>query len=324
MDKKLWVCLFFFSFWSGAQNNRVSQSAENHFQYGVSVKGVLEFQLGIPNFRIGLNAGVGLPIIDFLYPTANLELDIYYGGLGSKFNQVQGNRVRKQFNADFISALTLTAGWDPVFDNLNPNALAGRNAPLYYFADFVQPSLQNPYGGSVSFGSDFILPLRRGKDFQRAAFVDIHFEKFQIAYCNDGGPFMGWFLGDGEDRYYTGSGFAAYNDPRYKDVNTYMLSFHKYTGWTENSFDDADLLIFGFTDYSDIEQSKFNAAFWSISVGNAGSGSVFFRFNNPKNFREIQNLIHYVHGNPFHQNLIPPYHSIGISGNLLSTFIPKP
>src|SRR5215467_825414 len=119
-----------------AQAKRVYSSNELSFQYGFSVKALVEFSLKKntqkPILRISTDLGLGSNLLSrSLYFSINGELQLYNGGLGSKRRIGHGN---PPFTIDFVTAFTITAGIHnylttdsfPVINNTN------RNVPLYY------------------------------------------------------------------------------------------------------------------------------------------------------------------------------------------------
>jgi hypothetical protein len=131
------------------------------FQYGFSVKGVLEFNnsRSVPagNFRLSLNAGVGSNFMTpHVYPSINSEFQFYTGGLGSRktrFNKKEVSALTK----DLVTALTLTVGRNNQLRHDNEATLEDRNIPLYYFTNHTQPCLQNPFYFIIPFPSEQIL-----------------------------------------------------------------------------------------------------------------------------------------------------------------------
>ena len=136
------------------------------FQFGFSVKGTLEFGLGKtypnPNFRLSANAGVASTFLaKCIYPSLNLELQFYNGGFGSGRDN---SLFQPKSSLDIILAGTVTAGLSANrFSRRYETELSVRNSPLYYFSNFIQPSLQNPYGYSVSLGSNLVFFTDRKK-----------------------------------------------------------------------------------------------------------------------------------------------------------------
>lgn len=272
---------------------------KNDFQYGFSLKAKLEFgikkDVPIWHYRFSANAGIGSQwVFEGLYPTFNTEMQIYNGGLGSR-----NKKGRNRTTVDAIFALTLTTGFHNNFRKNNDNILEYRNVPLYYFADFVNPALQNPYKNSLSLGTNVIVSSTR--ELQRVGFLNLHpFEEFQISYYNDGTPFGKLGLGDGKDRYFTGGGVVSVHTKLYTTVNLFEASYHKFTGYTLNAFELSNEMNLSYVYYEDQSQSDFNKSKWSVSAGNVsdGFGLAVSHYNSIK--CDGQHLIHWIIYNAFH------------------------
>lgn len=179
----------------------------------------------------------------------------------------------------------------------------------------AQPSLLNPYKGSLSIGTNLILALDGDKEpWQQVGYINLHAWYFQLGYYNDGGGMQKAFLGDGEDRYYTGGGFIAVTLPENNVVNTVTASYHKFTGYTLDAFDITNSLNIANVYYKKVKQQYYNRSYWNFSVGSARYGlSAFYQFNNPLNRRDFQNLIHYIGYYGYHQIPYPRYQSFGVT-----------
>jgi len=301
--------------------NRFSLGEGSGVQVGISAKGSVEFLEGIPQFRLGINAGVGSAVLsNAVYPSLNLEWQVYYRGLGTRSSTPKS---RHDLTSDIILAGTLTGGINYQLDGISLQKAAWRNKPLYYFTEFVQPALQNPFRYSLSIGSNILLAMDPGKKkFQRIGFINAHVGTFQFNYYNDGGGFQSVGIGDGEDRYFTGGGFAAVNLDGRKDLNQFSLSYHKFSGFYPGAFDLASDMDLTFVNYKNPDEAYYNKSFWSLSVGNVTKGwSGFIRSNNIYNRIDFQNFIHYSGTDAYHQIPYPRYFSVGGSYSGLNTKI---
>ena len=190
-----------------AQQKQYIKSSSNGLQYGFSVKVQVEFsavkKTQAPHIRLALAGGIGSSFIDNnIYPALNTELQLYNNGLGSS----KPGKKKPGLNVDLVTALTLTTGVKDFLRQSRAQFFASRNVPLYYFADFGLPALQNPFAYSFSIGTNFIFNNDPHKKMQRTGFLNFHFNRFQVSYSNDGGvPLSDIYLGDRKDRYYTGS-----------------------------------------------------------------------------------------------------------------------
>jgi hypothetical protein len=281
------------------------------FQTGISAKATIEFQKSIPNLRLGINAGIASPVLsNILYPAVNLEWQIYYRGLGT----TSGSPLkRSNLTTDLMASAMMTGGINYRFNKLTDEQLSHRNQPLYYFTDLAQPALQNPYRYSMSVGTNFLIALDpHKKRIQQIGYVNLHVSAFQFNYYNDGGGFQSICIGDGEDRYFTGGGFAAVNLDNRQQINQMIISYHKFSGFTPESFDLAGDMDLSFVSYANPNEAYYNKSYWNFAISNVSNGFTgFFRINNPYNQVDFQNTIHYTGNDAYHQIPYPKYYSIG-------------
>lgn len=278
----------------------------NNVQYGASIKAKINFCPTSKNerkinYRLSTCFGVASKwIVDEIYPAINTEISLYNGGLGS--GSIEKNRY---CSLDAIIAFTLTSGH--LNDNYNRNyAIVNRNVPLKYFGDFAIPALVNPYNYSVSLGTNLVFSTEKNKLFQRLGFLDIQHSGVQFSYYNDGTPFQHLLLGDGKDRYYTGGGSISYSNsfgdiPNLRSFSI-ELSYHKFTGYSENAFEISNSISGSVVNYSDKNQSFFNKSLWRGTVmmtsENNGIGFSYSDYNSPS--MDGQHLIHWLVNNSFH------------------------
>lgn len=299
---------------AAAQTGLGNFNSHNNLQYGFSIKASLLLDLRKqhrnPYFRIGADAGIASTFIDnWLYPSLNLEFQFYNGGLGTR------NRDGHKYGADFefLPAFTLTAGW--------PNRLKGkpgdnRYVGLYYFSNFARPALQNPYEHSISIGTLWSLTTDTAKQNQRIGFLDFNFAGgAQFSYYNDGAlPFTQTGLGDGDDRYHTGGGMLSYNGPKNTVLNTIEIAYHKFTGFSQSSFEASNKLFLAYMDYHDPEQQYFNRSQFDFSLSNPfrGYGLDLQWYNSVK--WDLQHDIHTGVLDTYHMvPYTPPYLTLGLS-----------
>lgn len=317
--KKLSNCTVFIIFfvlqggmlWS--QNHISYQNSD--FQYGFSAKIVADISSSRDkcNIRGSIVAGAGY----LIYPTnlvnAHVEFSAALRGLGTYKNGT---------TSYLVGGINTTQSFGD--SSQETGAELYRNQPLYYFTDLAAPPLQNPFRNSIAVGLNWVRyfnKFQREDNYQRIAFLGAKINAVHIAYSNDGG-FLMKLWGDGKDRYFTGGGFVNVHLNDNIVINKYGISFYKFTGYNELSFEISDELLFSSVDYKDVKQNYFNKGFWSFNMGNTTYGDVFVRKNNPKNIGEVQNFIHYTMGFGYHQNLEEPYVSYGGSLSYLNTFIP--
>lgn len=295
-----------------AQTKLILKNNSNGLQYGLSVKAQLEFstvkQTQAPHVRLAVAGGIGASFIDNnIYPTLNTEVQLYNNGLGSS---KPGNK-KLGLNLDFVTALTLTAGVKDFLQQNRQQLFINRNVPLYYFADFGLPALKNPFAYSFSIGTNFI--FSRKKEFQRIGFLNFHFNRFQVSYSNDGGPpFSNIYLGDRQDRYYTGSVLFSYHGKPYTALNLIELSYHKFTGYSLNSFEASNQFDFAFVNYKKQAQRFYNKSMFTLNVANPVKGyGVNVKLYNKTKW-DVQHLIHWSIFNSYH--IVPYKEHLSFSG----------
>lgn len=297
-----------------AQQKQYIKSSSNGLQYGFSVKAQLEFsavkQTQAPHIRLVLAGGIGSSFIDNnIYPTLNTELQLYNNGLGSS----KPGKKKPGLNVDLVTALTVTAGVKDFLQQSRAQLFANRNVPLYYFADFGLPALQNPFAYSFSIGTNFIFNNDPHKKMQRTGFLNFHFSRFQVSYSNDGGvPLSDIYLGDRKDRYYTGSALLSYHGKPHTALNLIELSYHKFTGYTQNSFEASNQFDFAFVNYKKTAQRFYNKSMITLNLANPvkGYGINAKLYNQTK--WDVQHLIHWSIFNSYH--IVPYKEHISLAG----------
>lgn len=275
------------------------------YQWGLSLKGTIEFSLKRntqkPVFRLCGDFGMASEFLsNSLYPSINIEAQIYNGGFGSR-NRSSYNKP--SIDMDFVIAFTVTGGFNNRFTSgrASPEIASERMKPLYYFADFINPALQNPYDYSMSVGTNVILSTDKDKAVQRIGFLNAHLSTMQFSYYNDGGiPFDQLYIGDRKDRYYTGGAVISYNGKQQNALNHIELSFHKFTGYTKNAFEVSNKLNLAYVDYYQTNQKYFNKSMWSLTISNPikGYGGTIKRYNYTR--WDVQHLIHWSSFNSYH------------------------
>ena len=312
-------CLFIECFDdAAAQSKRIYSNSQLSFQFGFSVKGLVEFSLNRksqkPVFRLCTDFGIGSNVLArALYFSINTELQLYNGGLGSRRREANKKRG---VTLDIINAFTLTTGLRNYLthDSLRHILNTDRNVPLYYFSNFSYPALQNPYSYSFSAGTNFIFSTDSYKSSQRVGFLNVHFHTIQVSYYNDGGtPLEQTYLGDGKDRFYSGGALISYHGITNNGVNLLELSFNKFTGYTKNAFEVSNKLDLAFVNYNNSEEKYYNKSLWSLNIGNPekGFGLTLNRYNYTN--WDVQDLIHFTKFYSYH--LVPYDDYFSISGN---------
>ncbi|MBD1396837.1 hypothetical protein H9Q13_06645 [Pontibacter sp. JH31] len=284
------------------------------FQYGFSLKASIE--LGIskhapaPVYRLVASTGVASNFLkSSLHPSLNTELQLYNGGLGSR-NQ----RFTFKPTFDFITSVMLTAGDKNFLYSRNQPFVETRMVPLYYFGDFVIPPLQNPFRNSVSVGTNFIFTSDKSKKNQRVGFVNVHLNRFQISYYNDGGIGISHTrIGDRKDRYYTGGAVVSYHGQPHTVASLVEVSYHKHTGYTLNAFELSNKMYLAYMNYRDPVQEDYNKSVWSLTVTNVAQhyGASIKGYNYVR--VDAQHWIHWTLFDSFH--LVPYQPHLSLSGH---------
>ncbi|MDQ7948281.1 MAG: hypothetical protein REI78_13470 [Pedobacter sp.] len=282
----------------------------NRFQYGAGVKFVVELATKDKtpfNFRVAATAGVASDFIaSWTHPSLNVECQLYSGGMGSRNNAIQGKPDRLTF--DFITALTMTVGTRNRFTPTSSNYLERHFVPLSYFSNTITPALQNPFGSSLSLGTNIVWSSDPKRERQRVGFLGFNFFRtIQFTYYNDGGllmPDIG--LGDAKDRYFTGGGTLAYTGKLNAAISSVSLSYYKFTGYTLNSFEGANKMNLAYMDYKDEDQFFFNKSLYNLSFTSFKYGTeVNLRYYNSLKW-DAQHGIHWLDDAAFH---LVPYDS---------------
>ena len=309
----VWIFCFILLNNTGRAQTTIYRNPDNSgLQYGFSFSAVLELSLNNykpkPVFHISGNLGIGSTYItDWIYPALNLEFDLYNGGMGSRN---ENSFLKSCWDLDIIAALTITSGINNRFKN--PGSLVNSNIPLYYFADFVYPSLSNPFDYSFSLGTNIILtPINTEKKNQRVGFLNIHLNAVQLSYYNDGGvPMANTYLGDRRDRYYTGGAVLSFHGKQSLPINFIEISYQKFTGYTKNAFELSNDLYLNFMNYHTPEQRKYNKSLWSINIGSSKNGwNTKLSYYNKISW-DMQHFIHWGLFNTYHMVPYKPFWAI--------------
>lgn len=287
-----------------AQNTKRFYNNNAAVQYGYAIKGLIEAGHMKKSFhwRLGLSAGVGAFLgNEWLYPSLNTDIMLYRGGIGSKF---PGSSRGSGIECEWTIAYTFTAGFENRMKKNHHLRPGIRNYPLYYFNTFTSPSLQNPYNYSLSYGGNVIFFFTKKEErVQRVGYLDLHIDRVQLCYINDGPPF-GLPFGDKFDRFHTGGGFLTLHGDDDWAVNLVEIGFNKYTGYSRNAYELANKLGTGYVYYRDIEQQYYNKSRFYINIGNSYRhwGTSFNIYNHPR-----FDLQHSIHLNSFYPLHMVPY-----------------
>jgi len=328
-----WIALLFLSCicipmgWAQSYTPEVMPGADKqNYEWGASLKVAVSISNASPVIRIGSSVGIGiLALNNDVFPSAHLEWDVYLNGLGTRSGSPHH---KNQLTTDVFLAATLTGrlGGGKYTDNYYKNP--AWNQPLYCWSDFAQPPLQNPFWNSLSVGSVWALSFDKQKrlahgGIQRIGFLNGHADQFDLSYTNDGGGLISQSrLGDHRDRMYTGCGHLSFHPKTMDGINSYELSFHRYTGYSRQAFELSCDMHLGFVDYHDSVQQYYSRSEFCLRVGSTTQGwAGTVRWINPRNRREVQNLIHYIGDFSQHQILYPTGFALGADFSPFATKI---
>jgi hypothetical protein len=292
-------------------------------QYGYSIKLITEFRGRRDewcSFRLGLSGGIGAYTgNNWFYPSLNVDLMLYHGGIGSSR---PGCTDCNGIDVEAIISYTITTGWNNRMRQDSHIRPGIRNYPLYYFNNWNHPSLQNPYNYSLSFGGNYVWFLTRNprRTNQFVGFLNVHADRFQINYTNDGPPFFPPF-GDRFDRYHTGGGFISFHGDDDWLINLVELGYNKFTGFNQSSYELSNRLGNNYVFYKDIEQNYYNKSNWILTIANTTKnvGLNFGLYNYVS--QDVQHRIHTKAFYPFHLVPYDGFISIGPVGYYQSSHI---
>ncbi len=288
---------FYFSFGSIGQTiNRDFNLNGDSFQYGGAIKLTYEIQK-LPNFRLSIAGGIGKELegISNIYPTFHLDLQMYNGGIGASLLKSQ----REKLHFDLNTSVMIISG----FDKVNEKDLAVKFSPINYFSTNSATPLYNPFNWSFSLGTNYIVFSDKSNKNQFVGALNANFGRLiQVTYYNDGAPW-GNILSDGYDRYHTGGGAVSYYGNFNDEINFLEVSYQRFTGYTENSFEIANHLQLDFIPYKDKKQYYYNQSKYNFKVANytKGYSGSFYLYNFGG---DAQDNIHYIINCTYHPNTI--------------------
>lgn len=301
-----------------AQNKFAPYDSKSSLQYGFSAKLLVGIGVWNPerkkngsnnyiseymNWRFAVSGGVGSFTGDknWFYPALNMDIMLYQGGVGSKWpGHKRSKSAFQQSDLEFIFSYSFTGGFNYRLRKNWFNQDGFVNMPLYYFNTFNQPSLQNPFEYSMTMGGNMIwFPTRKKTKFQRVGFLNLHVNRIQFSYLNDGPPFKQPF-GDEYDRLHTGGGYISYHGRQSDLISLIEVGFDKFTGFSRNAYELGNRLGNGYVYHQDSAQQYYNKGRIYLNVAslknNAGFSVSFNDF--PK--LDVQHIIHLSNKYPLH------------------------
>lgn len=176
---------------------------------------------------------------------------------------------------------------------------------------FLQPGFSSDNSNIIALSSNMIL-IDRNRSindlefrYQRVGSIYIGTQfGLEASYINDGPPFGKW-LGDGRDRYWTGSGFLGYKfKPDWKSIDNRPVSirwsFDRYTSYKENAYELATALKMDYVPYRDFTSNLYNRGSMRIGVFVENLYSAELTIND-SDYLDIQNVLHLLQGFSWHR-----------------------
>ena len=359
MKTKHFKLLFILLFCSGIA------SGQQHFAFGLKARADVGMHNNT-NFILSASAGYGKEINYTLHNSNGsgigallsfqFGINLYRGGLG---NSKLPSRI-DDHQLDFYNCFAVTPG----YWYRKGNEHLDYQRPLYTWTANYANNLINPYQWSTTLATNFLwnVPINSdgfisGKNkkatnsimspvpeistqkihqnrSQRIGFLGFALDKFvSLGYANDGPPFEQMFgLGDGFDRYWTGSGFVHLGATNWlptkgadnklmKSVPQFIFSFDKFTGYSPNSYEVSNLLKLLFVPYKQEEMSSYNRSMLRYTLlFNDGTALAISTFDDRT---DIQDLIHEGFNYPHHPNIYKRYNAIGLQQLITNQYLIK-
>ncbi len=296
--QKIILTILFIAFCANGKAQLNEPVKDLRLGFGINITGEYQIKHGL-KFRVAATGGVAnyVPLAknDFgILPSVHVGVLFYNKGiLGSNLNT---NYYRTTF-FDFFANATVTSGFK---NNVTPLELEHRFVPLYHFSDFVANPLQNTFDYSLSLGSNWLMNPDRNRASQTVGFINLNISRrAQISYYNDGGPILS-YLGDREDRFYTGGLVVSAHFNRKVYLDLIEVSFHKFTGWQEYAVDTADKLQLDHIPYKNGDAFGFNQQQWKLNIVSYQQGYGAYVTIYDLDIIDLQDFLHFNSDFPYH------------------------
>ncbi|HAA12660.1 MAG TPA: hypothetical protein DCE41_13590 [Cytophagales bacterium] len=295
---------------SSVPHSQAQISAEPEFAWGIRGSlhvGVVplpgqDFWSGL-EFRLSSTAEYRYPfafVDNYLSGLGLAALNFYYRGLGN-YND-QKALAKERFSVDAWLGPGLIGGWGASSEGVllvhnHANwALAMGQPYRYNLLVTTRGVIQNVFTPKFEF------------QFQRIGTASLSIDRFQMAYSNDGGPVLSRILGDGLDRWWTGSFSLRYTAPTWLT----QVSYDRFTGFRENAFEWSNLLGYKAVLY-DESQARYNRGQYRVDVVSTqgvriGGSLILENFDNI----DLQNILHLSVRQAFHPTFNPESVKVGI------------
>jgi hypothetical protein len=308
------ILIFLFLFYK----NLLSQAPLDKLEYGVGCRLTIDFLYSNKttskiwiNWKLAISQGVAYNInyssVNYYRPNIHIDYSIMQGGCGTNDLDQQRVGLKDIFKRKFSGFLALTI--TPIqYANNFCTDITNENyykKPLYYFDDVTYPVLTNPFNTSFSVGTTFLYNFD-AKAWQRIGNIFLSHLNYQVVYSNDGPPFgIIGILADAKDRWFTGQGLINYyNSKLSPSFDNFELTYHKFTGWSKNSYEISRDLGLTEVEYKTEEQNKYNKGKYELRATNSincyGIGISFY----DNYYYDMQHGIHY---NKYYAHHISPY-----------------
>ena len=285
-------CFILFSSTGSAQSLKFQHGVSFSLYFGNELKYLLSYNPNI-SYPIGNENQAVIPMLD-------LKAALYNNNLGSSVLKSFRNRFHLNIafsptiSYSFGKADKYNLGYIPIFSNT--------------FTGTTNTDYNNNIGLSVGYvwQNNFGGGIKTRKTFQRLSNLFVSTKYVFLNYYNDGGPVNNW-LGDKEDRYWTGGGSIGTKFLHKNEIQYLMITFDKYTGFNKNAFEASGLLYSDNVNYKDMEETVYNSGKYSIKYLNPSLnfGATINHWNTPFDF---QDFIHRdISSSPYHFKLKKPY-----------------
>lgn len=287
------------------RDNRAVINANVYARIGLSKSNSSQIRFGLAG---GISKGVGiLDVTPFLF-SYKLEIEAFRGGIGASLKASE----RSKFVVDIRNSIQGTIG------GLENQKVTGR--PLMKGVGSGIETVRDPFDYSFSLGTTFINGLNHKRN-QQIGSIGGGALYGGVIYYNDGPPLLQLGLVDGYDRYYTGTiHFMYYNLSDRAFITDFTISYHRYTGWQPNLYELSGLLRLDYLSYKDTDQGFFNKGVWNYSIGFLNNTHLEWSIYAPKT-SDLQDLIHYRFGMPYHPTPTDRMHALGAYYNVFGGYI---
>ncbi len=283
-----------------SQKAQLTQSFESgKLQFGIGVNLKLDLvQNSFGYFRLSLTGGAGVPFGESFGLKRNnfifyyfSEIDIFRGGLGAS----SLSYTNQNFKVELRNSFLLSGG--STKHSINCNYIR----PVIHFVSNSSHPIFDPFSWSITLGTTFVNGLNE-KVAQRVGIGTIGYRSGAFTYLNDGPPFHYKFLGigDGYDRWWTGSGMIGFYNPwRNALVKAMELKYDKFTGLQHYAYELSTALKLKHIPYKSKEIQLYNRQRFELGIlTNFNLGYNFSVYDMP--LIDIQHGIHFKRRYSFH------------------------